>query len=102
MNIRTKIIEPYMFRVSCLATGFLFEKEYICLHSIGIENPSRKTENCMKVTIMEYLLSDDLSCSSLEEDIVRKDYRCSSTDLEKCVNMLDEVQLLIAGRRPEV
>jgi hypothetical protein len=56
----------------------------------------------MKVTIMEYLLANNLSCTSLKKYIVWKDDRSPPVHFEKCMDVLDEIQLFIARRRPEV
>src|SRR4026209_878755 len=56
----------------------------------------------MHVTVVEELATDGLPCSALEEDIVRHDDGGAAIDRKDRFHMLDEVQLLVRGRRPEV
>ena len=102
MYIRTKIVEPYILRVSFFTASLLLEKEHVCFHSIRIKYPCRKTENSVKITVMKNLLTDNLSCTSLKKHIIWKDYGCPSVHLEERVNMLDKIQLFIARGGPEV
>lgn len=56
----------------------------------------------MEVTGLHDLLPDRLSGSSFKEDIIRKDDGCLPTGLEDSMNVLQEVELLVTGRDPEV
>jgi hypothetical protein len=46
--------------------------------------------------------ADRLPRAALEEDVVGDDDRSAPVDLEEGADVLQEVELLVAGRRPEV
>ena len=88
--------------MSFFSTCFLFEEEHICLYSIRIEYPCRKSQDSMEITIMKYFLSDNLTCTSLKEYIIWEDDSSSPIHFKQCMNMLNEIQLFIARCSPKI
>ena len=56
----------------------------------------------MKLRGFEELLSHGLTGSTFEEHVVRKHHGGATGRLEQRANVLEEVELLVRGRRPEV
>src|SRR5665213_2519031 len=56
----------------------------------------------MNVELLQQPLAQCLTGPALEQDIVRKDNGGSTVDVENRLDVLEEVQLLIGGRHPEV
>ncbi|MDE0699919.1 MAG: hypothetical protein OXH61_04240 [Acidimicrobiaceae bacterium] len=51
---------------------------------------------------MQQPTADGLAGACLEQHVVGDHHGCVPTDLEKAHHMLHEVELFVAGRRPEV
>ena len=62
------IKEPNIFCRSSLG-----EEQNICFNTLSIEYTGRKTENSMKIKILQQLLTNGLSSTTFEQDIIRQD-----------------------------
>src|SRR6202521_5980171 len=56
----------------------------------------------MHIALLQQFAPDRLPSSALEKDIIRHDHRGSSVDFEQRLDMLDKIQLLVAGAGPEI
>ena len=56
----------------------------------------------MHVAFLQELSANGLSGAALEEDVVRYHDCCSPVDLQAALYVLEEVELLVARRGPEV
>src|SRR5439155_21618766 len=65
-------------------------------------NTRRQAQQRVHIRLLEQLAADRLSCSAFEEHVVRHDDGSSAMLFENREDMLEKVELLVAGRRPEV
>src|SRR6266480_2835815 len=56
----------------------------------------------MHLALLQQLAPDSLTGPALEKHIVRHNHGSAPINLEQRLDMLDKVQLLVAGARPEV
>ena len=56
----------------------------------------------MNIALLKQAAADRLAGSALKQDVVRKDNRSTAIDREHTFDVLDEVQLFVAGCRGEV
>ena len=102
-HIGPQVIEPDLFGIALVgsATG---EEQHIGLDTLGIENAGGKTENRMQITLIHQVNTDALTVTVSEEDIIRQHHSstCFAVGLQAAVDMLQEVQLLIACRECKV
>ena len=56
----------------------------------------------MGITFLEKLPSYRLPSPTSKEDVIRYDYGCPTINLEKGLDVLEEVKLLVRGGCPEV
>src|SRR2546422_8689143 len=56
----------------------------------------------MHITLLEQLAANGLTGSALEEHVIRHNHGGTTVNFEQGFDMLDKVQLLVAGAGPEV
>ena len=56
----------------------------------------------MHIAIVQQPAANQFASTALKKHIVRHHHRCTAIDLQDRAHMLNEVELLVAGRRPEV
>ena len=84
------------------APGLAVEEEDVRLHALGVEDAGRQAQQRVDVALVEQLAADGLAGAALEEHVVGHDDGGAAVDLEQRLDVLDEVELLVRGRRPEV
>jgi hypothetical protein len=87
------------------ASGWLAlrEKDDVGLRALGVrtEGATRATEDGVKVTVLHQDF-EDFAGLLREQNVVGDNYRCSAPWLERRENVLDEVQLFVAGLDDEI
>src|SRR5437868_9635496 len=56
----------------------------------------------MHLALLQQFAPDGLTGTALEKNIIRHNYGSTTVNLEQRLDMLDKVQLLVAGAGPEV
>src|SRR5205823_9819178 len=69
---------------------------------LGVEDARRKPQQRVGLTLMEEFPAHRLARSSLEEDVIWYDDGGPAVNLEQGLHVLNEVELLVRGGRPEV
>jgi hypothetical protein len=91
-----------LLRPRLRAGGLAVEEEDVGLDALGVEDAGREAQEGVDVALGEQLAADRLAGAALEEDVVGDDDGGAAVDLEERLDVLDEVELLVRGRRPEV
>ncbi len=100
-HVGTEVIDPDFFGIALvgLATG---EEEDVRLHALGVEDAGGEAEDGVEIALLHEVPPDVFAHAGLEEDIVREDDGGASASGEATVDVLDEAELLVAGREGEV
>lgn len=102
-HIGAQVIEPNLTGVTFVltATG---EKQHIGFDALSIENAGGQTKNGMQVALLHQVAADTLTITVSEQDIVRQNNCRTSLArlIQTAVDVLQEIQLLIAGGECEV
>src|SRR5437588_11133556 len=86
-----------------MRAGWLpLEEEHIRLNTLSIKDTRRQPQQRMHIALLEQLAPHNLTSAALKEHIIRYHHRCPPMHLQQCPDVLNEVELLVAGRRPEV
>ena len=78
------------------------EEEDVRADALGVEDARREPQDRVQVVVREQPAADRLAGPALEEDVVRQDDGGASADLQEQHDVLEEVQLVVRGRREEV
>ena len=84
------------------AGGFAVEEEDVGFDSLGVEEAGGKAEERVDVAALEEFAANGFAGSAFEEDVIRDDDGGSAIHLQKADDVLDEVELFVAGGGPEV
>lgn len=102
-HIGTQIVEPDLLGIAFVAptTG---EEQHIGFDPLGVENTGGQTENGVQITLVHQVAADFLPVAVGKKHIVRQ-HHCGpglTVGLQTALDVLEEVQLLVAGGESEV
>ena len=69
------------------------EKQDVSLHTLGVEDSSRKPEQRVNITLMQQLAPDGLASAALKKHIVGNDDGGAAMNLHAALYVLQEVEL---------
>ena len=103
MLVGAEVVDPEFlgpgFFVGC---RFAVEEEDVGLHALGIKDSRGQAEEGVGVGLLEELAADSFAGSAFEENVVGQDDGGVAVLLQDSENVLEEVELLVAGGGPEV
>ncbi len=102
MHVGAQVVNPQLLGPGRFRSRLLVEEQHICLYSLSVEQAGRQTQQGMHIALMQQLAADGLTRPAFEQHVIRHDHRSASILLEQCLHVLDEVELFVRGRRPEV
>ena len=102
VNIGAEIIDPDGLRLRFGAGGTLIEENDVRFDTRLIEDARGQTQDCMQITGSKQFLAYDLACAALKEYVVRHDHSGLARGFQDGIDVLDEIELLVAAGRPEI
>ena len=102
VDVRAVVEDPKLLGPRLLTGGLGVEKQDVCLDALGVEDAGGEPQQGVNVRLLQQLPPHGLARSSLEQHVVGDDDRATAVDLEQALDVLEEVQLLVLGRCPEV
>ena len=102
VNVGAKIVDPDGLRLRFGAGRTLIEEDDVRFDARLIEDARGQTQDCMQITGSKQLLADDLASAALKEHVVRHDHRSLARGFQDGIDVLDEIELLIAAGGPEI
>ena len=102
MLVGSEIVDPELLGPRCFAGRLLVEEENVGFHALRIEQAGRQTQERVDLALVQQLAADGLACAAFEEHVVRHHDRRPAVLLQQGFDVLEEVELLVGGRRPEV
>jgi hypothetical protein len=100
--ICAQIVNPELFRPRLFTCGLAIEEQHIRFHTVGVKDAGRQTQQSMNVSLLQQLPADGLASASFEENIVWYDDGGPAMLLENGEDVLEEVELFVACRCPEI
>ena len=100
--VGAQIVNPQRLRPRLFAGGFAVEEQDVGLYALRVEDAGRQAQQRMHVGLLEQFAADRLAGAALEEHVVGQHHRRAAVLLEDREDVLEEVELLVAGRGPEV
>ena len=103
MQVRSQVVDPELGRPRLfVGGGFAVKKEDVRLHALRVKNAGGQAQQGVDVGLLEQFAPDRFASAAFEEHVVRHHYRGATVLLEDGEDMLQEVELLVRGRSPEV
>ncbi len=91
--IRSRVVDPELVGPRSLRGR---------LDPLRVKDAGRQAQERMDVAIVEQSAADHFAGAAFEEDVVWHDDRRAAVNVQNRLDVLDEVELLVAGCRPEV
>ena len=82
--------------------GFAVEEEDVGFDALGVEDAGGQAQEGVDVAFLEEFAADGFARAAFEEDVVGDDDGGAPVDFEQGADVLDEVELFVAGGGPEV
>src|ERR1019366_1411195 len=95
--VGAEIVDPQGACPGSLAGRLAVEEEHVGLDALGVEDAGGQAEQGMDIAIVEEALADGFAGAALKQDVVGQDDGGASVDLEQAADVLEEVELLVAG-----
>src|SRR5687767_4642603 len=102
MLVRAQIVYPELPGPGLLARRLLVEEDHVCLYALRVKDARGQPQQSMHVTFVQQLAPYGFTRAAFEQHVVWDDHRRAPVYLEDSLYVLNEVQLLVTGRGPEI
>ena len=100
--VGSEIVNPELFGPRLFLRRLAVEEQHVGLHALGVEDARRQAQQRVNVSLLEQLAANGLTRAAFKQHVIRHDDRRSAMLFEDREDVLEKVELLVAGRRPEV
>jgi hypothetical protein len=100
--VGAKVVDPELLRPRFFLRGFAVKEEDVRFHALGAEDAGGQSQQGVDVGLVEQFTADGFPGSAFEEHVVRQHHGSSTMHLEDGEDVLEKVELLVAGAVPEV
>ena len=102
VDVGTVVVEPDLFCPGPFPTRLAVEEKDVGLNPLGIKDAGRQAQDGVQVAFLQQLAPHRLPRAAFKEHVVRHHYCRFPMDLQQLMDVLHKIQLLVAGRSPEV
>jgi very-short-patch-repair endonuclease len=102
VHVRPQVVHPQLLRPGLLLGRLGVEEQDVGLHALGVEDAGRQPQQRVDVALFQQVAAHRLAGPALEQHVVRHDDGAAPVDLQQRLDVLQEVQLLVLRRRPEI
>ncbi len=102
VHVGSQVVDPELLRPGRFLSRFAVEEQYVGLDSLSIKDPGRQSQQSMHVGLFQQFAADSFACSAFKQHVVGQNHGGSSVLFQNRENVLQEVELFVARRRPEV
>ena len=100
VHVRAQVVDPELFRPRLFLRRFAVEEEDVRLHALRVEDAGGQAQQGVHVGLLEQFAPDGLARAAFEQHVVRHHHRRAAVLLEDGEDVLEEVELLVAGASP--
>jgi hypothetical protein len=101
MPVGAEVVHPQPLGPWPLRAGWLLvEEQHVRLDSVRVEDAGRRPQQRVHVELGEQPPPDRLARATLEQDVVRQDDSGAAIDGQDGLDVLNEVELLVARGHP--
>jgi len=102
VQVGAQVVDPELLGPGLFLGGLAVEEEDVGLDSLGVEDAGGQAQEGVDVGLLEQLAADGLARAALEEHVVGQHDGRAAVLLEDGEDVLEEVELLVAGAGPEI
>src|SRR5712692_4495474 len=102
VHVGPEVVDPEASGPRRLARGLPVKEQDVRLYPLRVEDTRRQAQKGVHIALVEELPPYGLARAALEKHVVGDDDGRAAVDLEQRLHVLDEVELLVGGGRPEV
>lgn len=102
MDVRAVIVKPDLFGPGLARSGLRIKEDDVCFDAVRVKNSGRQAQNCMQIDCLKQPLAHSFAGAAFKQNVIGDDDRRLSGRFEQGFDVLDKIELLVAGRRPEV
>lgn len=102
MLVGAEVVDPEVFGPGLFAGFFALEEEDVGFDSLGVEDAGGEAQEGVDVAAFEEFAADGFAGAAFEEDVVGEDDGGAAADHKFADDVLEEVELFVAGGGPEV
>lgn len=102
VDVGPVVVVPDLLGRGTFARRPVVKKEDVRFHSLGVENAGGQTEDGVQFRGLHQLLPDGLPGPTFEKHIIGQNHGRPTSRLEQRADVLEEVELLVGGGRPEI
>src|SRR5581483_1914561 len=102
VHVGTQIVDPESLGLHVGAGLALVEEEDVGFDALRVKDAGGQAQEGMHIAALQQVAPNRFARSSLEKDVVGDDDRRTTAGLEQAIDVLHKIELLIAGRGPEV
>ncbi len=102
MDVGPEIVDPYLARPGLFGCGLVVEKDHVGLDALLVKNAGGQTQDGVQVGGGHELLAHGLAGAAFEKNVVGHHHRSLTVGFKHGADVLDKVQLLVAGGAPEI
>ena len=100
--VGAQVVDPQLVGCRLLAARPLVEEQHVGLHPLGVEHPRGQPQQRVHIALVQQLAPHRLARAAFEQHIIRHHHRRPAVHRQYRPHVLDEIELLVAGRGPEI
>ena len=100
--VGAEVVDPERLGPWRFAGRLAVEEEDVGLDALGVEDAGGQPQQGMDIAIVQEAFADGFAGAALEENVVGHNDGGAAVDLQQAADVLEEVELLVAGGGPEV
>ena len=102
VNVGAIVVIPDLLCPRVFAGLVVVEEDHVGFHALCVKNAGRQAQDRMKFGGLEQVLPDGLTRATLKQHVIGHHDGGAARGLEHGADVLNEIELLVGGRRPEV
>ena len=100
--VRPQVVDPELLRPRLFLRRLAVEEQDVRLHALRVEDAGGQAQQRVHVRLLEQFAPDGFARAAFEQHVVRQHDRRAAVLLEDREDVLEEIELLVAGGRPEI
>ena len=102
MLVGSEVVDPERFGPGVFLGGFRVQEQDVGFDASRVEDAGGESQQGVDVAGFQQVATDGFSGTSFEQDVVRDHDGTATVHFKQRFDVLDKVELLVLGGRPEV